>query len=269
MAFAGAKLYDAGMHPSRRAQAPGESEAKVVPRATTTAPTRQRMPPSWLRQAWLVMHKDLVIELHTGEVVTASCFFALLVVVLGSLAFYGGPTTRRLVAPGVIWVSITFAAVLALGRAWQREREEGAIDALLVAPLSRSAIFAGKAAGLMLFLGLVELVVIPLAAFLFAFDLSVFGTGLVCVAALATPGIAASGSLFGAMTVRTRARDLMLAIVMFPLLSPTLLSAVAASRELLGGAALSELGDYLRLMGLFDVVSWAGGLILFGVLMED
>lgn len=228
-----------------------------------------RAVPTWPRQVWVVMHKDLAIELNTGEVVTTSCFFALLVVILGSLAFYGGPETRRLSAPGVIWISITFAAVLAVGRAWQREREEGALDALLVAPLSRSAIFAGKAAGLMLFLGLVELVVIPLAAVLFAFDFSVFGTGLAAVAALATPGIAASGSLFGAMTVRTRARDLMLAIVMFPLLSPTLLAAVAASRELLGGATLGELTDYLKLMGLFDVVFWAGGLVLYGILTDD
>jgi heme exporter protein B len=224
---------------------------------------------AWPRQAWVVVQKDLAIELNTGEVVTTSCFFALLVVILGSLAFYGGPATRHLLGPGVIWISITFAAVLAVGRAWQREREEGALDALLVAPLSRSAIFAGKAAGLMLFLVLVELVVIPLTAVLFAFDFSTFGLGLATVAALATPGIAASGSLFGAMTVRTRARDLMLAIVMFPLLSPTLLAAVAASRELLGGATLGELTDYLKLMGLFDVVFWAGGLVLFGILMDD
>jgi heme exporter protein B len=88
------------------------------------------------------------------------------------------------------------------------------------------------------------------------------------IALVATPGIAASGTLFGAMTVRTRARDLLLAIVLFPLLSPVLLTAVASTRQLLEGAAISELTDYLLLMLIFDVTFIAGGLGLFGTLTE-
>jgi heme exporter protein B len=226
-------------------------------------------PPAWLVQATLVFRKDLSIELRTGEVVTTSAFFALLVVILASLSFYGGPDTRRLVASGVIWLSVAFAAVLALGRTWQREREEGALEALLVAPLSRSAIFAGKAFSVLSFLVVVELVVMPTAAVLFALDLIDLAAGLALIALVATPGIAASGTLFGAMTVRTRARDLILAIVLLPLLAPTLLAAIVATRELFGGAALGELGDYFRLMLVFDVTFVAGGLGLFGILIES
>ena len=91
---------------------------------------------------------------------------------------------------------------------------------------------------------------------------------LLVIAAVATPGVAASGTLFGSMTVRTGARDLLLAVVLFPLLAPTLLAAVAATRELFGGAPLSELGDYLKLMAVFDVVFVAGGLSMFGSLVE-
>ena len=105
-------------------------------------------PPGWLSQALLVFRKDLLIEARTGEVVTTSGFFALLVVVTASLSFYGGPKTKHLVAAGVMWLSITFATVLALTRTWQRERDEGALDGLMAAPLSRSAVFAGKATGL-------------------------------------------------------------------------------------------------------------------------
>ena len=105
-------------------------------------------------------------------------------------------------------------------------------------------------------------------ALLFALDLGVVGLGLVCIALCASPGLAASGTLFGAMTVRTQARDLLLAVVLFPLLTPTLLCAVAATRELLGGATVSELGDYFQLMGVFDLVFVAGGLSLFGSLIE-
>lgn len=244
-----------------------DARAAPGPAAPARVPLPQRVP-GWLAQARILFGKDLAIELRTGEVVTTSGFFALLVVILASLSFYGGASTRRLVASGVIWVSVAFAAVLALGRTWQRERDESALTALLVAPLERSAIFAGKALGVFVFLTVVELVVIPAAALLFAVDLLELGGGLALIALAATPGIAASGTLFGAMTVRTRARDLILAIVLFPLLSPTLLAAVAATRELLGGAAIGELGDYFKLMGVFDLVFVAGGLALFGPLMD-
>ena len=226
-------------------------------------------PPGWLRQAWLVLEKDLRIEAKSGEVMTTSAFFAALVVVIASFSLFGGAAAKKLVAAAVIWLSIAFAAVLSLSRAWHRERDEAALTGLLVAPLSRSAIFAGKAVGLGLFLTGVELVVIPLTALFFSLDLGKFGLSLLLVAAFATPGIAATGTLFGAMTVRTSARDLLLAIVLFPLLAPTLLAAVAATRELLGGAPPQELVAYLKLMGVFDLVFISGGLAMFGTLVES
>ena len=244
--------------------------AEPAPLTATSPPhAHAASRPGWLRQTLILYRKDLTIELSTGEVVTTSSFFALLVVIMASLAFYGGPETRRLVASGVIWLSIAFAAVLALGRTWQREREEGALEGLLIAPVSRSAIFAGKALGVLTFLGIVELVVMPAAALLFALEPADVAGGFALIALAATPGVAASGTLFGAMTVRTRARDLLLSIVLFPLLSPTLLAAVAATRELLGGAAAVELWDYLQLMLVFDVTFVAGGLGLFGTLVEN
>jgi heme exporter protein B len=238
-------------------------------RATVSTPSfGAARRPGWFEQTRAVLGKDVAIELATGEVVVSSGFFALLVVIMSSLAFYGGPGNARLVASGVIWLSISFAAVLALGKTWQRERDEGALDGLLVAPLSRSAIFAGKALGVLGFLLAIEAVVIPVTALFFGLDLGRVGLGLFCVALVATPGIAASGTLFGAMTVRTQARDLMLAVVMFPLLSPTLLSAVAVTRELLNGVPLSELGDYFVLLLVFDVVFVTGGIGMFGTLIE-
>jgi heme exporter protein B len=223
--------------------------------------------PSWNRQVLTVLGKDVAIEAATGEVVVTSGFFALLVVVLASLSFYGGPLSGRSVAAGAIWLSVSFAAVLSLGKAWQRERDEGALDGLLVAPLSRSAIFAGKALSVWGFLLAVQLVVFPVALLLFALDAELL-PALLVIGLCATPGIAASGTLFGAMTVRTGARDLLLAVVLFPLLAPTLLAAVAATRDLFGGASLPELADYLKLMLVFDLVFTAGGLGMFGTLVE-
>src|SRR5829696_2245741 len=122
--------------------------------------------PGWLVQVLLIAKKDLAIELATGEIVTTSGFFAVLVAVIASLAFFAGPDSSVRVAPGVIWVAVAFASVLALSRTWQREREDGALSGLLVSPTARSAIFAGKSAGLVLFITVVELIVVPVTALL-------------------------------------------------------------------------------------------------------
>lgn len=236
--------------------------------AVTTTPRTERAPlPGWVRQVLLVYRKDLAIEAATGEVTVTSGFFALLVVVLASLSYFGGPVNARNVAAGTIWISLSFAAVLSLGKSWQRERDEAALDGLLVSPLSRSAIFAGKALSVWTFLLAVLVIVLPLSLLLSSIDASLLGP-LSLVALIATPGVAASGTLFGSMTVRTGARDLLLAVVLFPLLSPTLLAAVAVTRELFNGVPLSELWDYLKLMAVFDVVFIAGGLSMFGTLVE-
>ena len=222
-----------------------------------------------MRQVGIVLRKDLAIELRSGEITTTSGYFALLVVIISSMAFYGGPATRRLVAAGAIWISIAFAAVLALGQTWQREREHGAWRGLLVAPLHRTALFVGKASGLLLFLLAIELVVLPVAGVLFALDWAKWGLPLAGVTLLATPGIAATATLFGSMTVRTKARGVLLAIVLFPLLAPTLLTAVSATRSIFDGTPWNELVGHFQLLAVFDVLFIVGGLGLFGILVED
>lgn len=225
--------------------------------------------PNWWSQAWLIARKDISIEARTGEIVVTGGFFAVLVTVIASLTLWSGPTTKNDVAAAVIWLSTAFAAILALSRTWHREREESVLDALLVSPASASAIYFGKVIGVTLFLFTIELLVIPTCTLFFSLDILDYAPSLVLLCALATPGVAASGCLFGVMTVRTRARDLVLSIVLFPLLSPTLLAATVATRELFDGAPISELGDFLRIIVLFDIVFIVGGLSLFGTLAEQ
>ncbi len=222
-----------------------------------------------------VLSKDMRIELSTREIVTTAGFFAALVAIMASLAFTTGAETTSRVGPGAMWLAIVFAAVLALGRTWQREREESALLGLVVSPIPRAAIWCGKALGVLGFLVAVEIVVVPLVALLFHVDLLPILGPLVVVVLAGTVGVAAMGTLFGAMTVRTRARELILATVLFPLLSPALLSSVSATREIFYAAThgtpvdLGEVGDWLRLLAVFDVVAIAGGLGLFGQLLED
>jgi heme exporter protein B len=225
--------------------------------------------------AWTVFAKDLRIEAATREIVTTAAFFAVLVAILASVSLASGPQTTTRVAPGALWLSIVFASVLALGRSWQREREESALLGLLVSPVPRAAIWCGKAAGVFVFLLAVEMVVVPLVALLFHVDLLAVMAPLALVMVFGTVGVAATGTLFGAMTVRTRARELLLASVLFPLLSPALVSSVSATREVFLASAtgqavdVGEVRDWLVLLGVFDLVAIVGGVAMFGALLEE
>jgi heme exporter protein B len=254
-----------------------------APKVTTRAPSREstdlsmvvKMGSQFVRGTLAVLAKDLRIEVATREIVTTAGFFAALVAIMASLAFTTGPDTTTRVAPGALWLAIAFASILALGRSWQREREESALLGLLVSPVPRAAIWLGKAVGLLGFVLAVEVVVVPLVALLFHVDLPPILGPLALVMLLGTVGVAATGTLFGAMTVRTRARELLLATVLFPLLSPALLSSVSATREIFYAATsgqpvdMAEVGDWLVLLGVFDAVAIAGGLAMFGALVEE
>lgn len=234
-----------------------------------TKPPAHRHRRTLLGQAWLVMRKDLLIELRTKEIVTTAGFFAALIAIITSVAFSTGAETTKRIAPGAMWVSIAFASVMALGRSWGREREDGALLGLLASPLSRAALFLGKALGVLVFVFAVECIVVPLVALVFHIDLPIVAGPLLVFLLLGTLGVALTGTLFGAMTARTRARDLLLAAVLFPLITPALLSGVAATRELLSGAVLSELTDYVLLLGAFDAIGLALGVTMFGMLVDD
>lgn len=227
----------------------------------------ERSPSAWT-QAWLIARKDLAIERRTGEIVVTGGFFGALLAILTSVAFYEGPAGAHHLAPGAIWIATAFSAVLALGRTWQREREDGALDALLAGPVSRPAVFFGKAFGVAVFLVAIELVVVPLVSLMLHVNLGAIVGPLALLLGLATIGVAASGTLFGAMTVRTRARELILAAVLFPLLTPTLIVGVAATRDLIDGATVAELGDWIKLLAMFDVVFVLGGAVVFGPVIE-
>jgi len=232
-------------------------------------------PPGFARAALLVFSKDLRIELATREIVTTAAFFAVMVAVLASVAFTTGPQTTTRVAPGALWLAVLFSSILALGRSWQREREQSALVGLLVSPVPRAAIWCGKALGVLAFVLAVEAVVVPIVALLFHVDLPTVAGPLALVMVFGTVGVAATGTLFGAMTVRTGARELLLAAVLFPLLSPALVSSVAATREIFYAAAggqavdMAEVRDWLVLLAIFDFVAITGGAAMFGALVED
>jgi heme exporter protein B len=219
--------------------------------------------------SWLVLRKDLRVELRSGEILITTGFFSVLVAILTSLSFYLDDVTARRVAPGVLWVSIAFSGVLAMGRSWSRERDHHVMRGLLLSPLPRPAIFLGKAASIFAFLVWVELLLVPLVAVLYRLDFSTALGPVALLVLLGTLGFAAAGTLFAAMGVRTRTKELVLSVVLFPLIAPALLCGVVATREVLGGASLVEVAQWIRILLAFDLIFVVMGALLFGPLISD
>lgn len=224
---------------------------------------------SVLRAAHEILRKDLRIEMRTGEIVVTTSMFALLVAVLTSLSFYVDARSALRVAPGVLWITVTFAGVLSMGRSWSRERDNDAIRALMSSPIPRPAIYLGKAGATLLFMLAVELLLLLTVAVLFGIDLIPVLGPLSLLLLLGTVGFVAAGTLFAAMGVRTRARDMVLSVALFPIVAPALLCGVVATRELLGGAPMSEIQDWLVILGAFDIAFVTVGTLLFEPLMQD
>jgi heme exporter protein B len=221
---------------------------------------------SLLSAVGVVFRKDLRIEARTREIVITAGFFAVLVTVMESLAFPDTPET----ASGALWIPLAFASVLALGRTWQRERDESALTGILVSPIPRAAIFLGKALGVFVFLLAIDALLVPLVALFFHLSLGPILPALLLLLGLGTLGVSCIGTLFGAMTVRTRARELVLASVLFPLLSPVLLVGVTATARLINqGGVFADIQDYVLLLVVFDTLALLGGVAIFGPLMED
>jgi heme exporter protein B len=224
------------------------------------------MSASLLSAVGVVFRKDLRIEARTREIVVTAGFFAVLVTVMESLAFPDSSDT----ASGALWIPLAFASVLALGRTWQRERDESALTGMLVSPIPRAAIFLGKALGVFVFLLAIDALLVPLVALFFHLSLLPILPALALLLALGTLGVSCIGTLFGAMTVRTRARELVLASVLFPLLSPVLLVGVTATARLINqGGVFADIQDYVLLLVVFDALALLGGVAIFGPLMED
>jgi heme exporter protein B len=219
--------------------------------------------------ARLVLMKDLAIEFRTREVVVSTGLFAVLVAVLASLSFFVDDLDARAIAPGVLWIAVAFSGVLASGRSFARERDNDAMRGLLHAPIPPAGIFLGKALSTLLFLVIVEALLLPLVALLYRVDLGGVLLPTLLILLLGTLGQVLAGTLFGAMTVRTGARDLTVSVVVFPLVAPALLAGVVATREIFGGADLGEALSWAKILLAYDLVVGAAGLLMFGPLVRE
>lgn len=222
-----------------------------------------------IAKLWALLWKDLLSEFRTKELLSSMLMFALIVVVIFSFTFETGSTATREAGPGLLWVAFTFASVLGLHRSMIHEVERGSLHGLMVAPLDRGILFLAKACGNIIFIFLIEIPTFVLFAIFFNVDISV-GLGKIAVIfLLGTIGFAAVGTLFSAMSVNTRTREIMLPILLFPIQVPVLLAAVHATAGALAGRSWSDLGDWLKILVLFDVVFITVCFVTFEYVLEE
>lgn len=211
--------------------------------------------------------KDTLSEMRTKEIIASVLVFALLVIVIFNFAFGATPGTVKLVAPGILWVTFAFAGVLSLNRAFIMEKEESCIEGLMVAPISREAIYVGKMLASLLFMLVIEAIVLPIFAFLF--NLPVLSLQLVTIVVLATVGFVAVGTLFSALAVNTKAREMILPLLFLPIVVPVIISAVEASRLALAGDSWGSLAAWLGIIGAFDVIFVVVSYLVFAFVIEE
>ena len=219
-----------------------------------------------LNLAW----KDILLEIRTRDIVVSVLVFAFLVVVVFNFAL--NASTRVVeedLAPGILWVAFSFAGILAMNRAFVLEKDRGSLDGLLLAPVSRDVIYFGKMLGTLLFMIIVEAALLPVFAILFNF--TAFSPGFILAILLATLGFATVGTLFSAIAVHTRSREIMLPVLFLPVITPVIIGAVESSAGLTGAGVSTGIsaGKWLGLIAVFDVVFLVVCPWVFGLIVEE
>lgn len=221
-----------------------------------------------MRQILTLVEKDIVAEVRTKEIFTAMVTFVLLVIVIFNFAFQEaiGPN----LVGGVLWVAFLFASILGLNRTFVHEKDEGCLAGLMAAPVDRTVIYFGKVIGNLIFLTIVEVITLPLFATI-STEVDFFSRfgWLLLVLFLGSLGIAAVGTILSAITINTKARELMLPLLMFPLIIPVLIGAVQATTHIITGSPTNELYKWLQLLVFYDIIFLLASFLTFEYAIEE
>jgi heme exporter protein B len=221
---------------------------------------------SFLRKVVAIAAKDVLAELRTRETLAGMLVFSLLVVLIFNFSFELRVDNVRAVVPGALWVTFTFAGMLGLNRSFSLEKDQGSLEGLLLAPVDRSAVYLGKTAANVLFMLVVEIAMVPAAAVFF--NVPLFSLPLLGVILLGTIGFAGVGTLLSAISVNTRAREVMLPLLLFPISVPVVISAVKITASLLDPTTVEDPAVWWQLLIAFDVIFLAVSSLVFEYTVE-
>jgi heme exporter protein B len=221
---------------------------------------------SYFGHVWNHLRKDLQLEWRSRDSVNGMLFFALLVVVVFAFAFDPTAAMSRQIAGGILWVALLFAAVTALNQSWTREQRNRVLDAQRMSPAPPSALFLGKALANFLFVAVVEAVLAPL--FIVFYNLHALGQGwmLAAVLPLGTWALVCNGTFFAALGLRTRNRELLLPLILFPISIPALLAMMQATTGILSGEF--DPGWGIRLLVAYNIAFTTVCLLLFETVLS-
>ncbi len=211
-----------------------------------------------------ILWKDIRYELRSRQTWLGMGMFALLVLVIFNFTFDLRVDNVSAIAPGVLWIAFIFASLLGLGRTLAAEREQHSMDRLLLCPVNRKAIYLAKLLGNLLFIGVVEIVALPIYTLLFNVQLP---AALLLIVLLGTLGIATIGTLFSVMAAATHARELLLPILVFPLIVPVVISVVRATQQLMVPTVNEP--PWIGLLIAFDVIFLSVSMLTFQYVIEE
>jgi heme exporter protein B len=225
---------------------------------------------NFARIVWFIVKKDLTVEVRSLEILSTTMFFAVTVVLMFSFGLVVDGRPLNDVAAAILWVAIAFSGTLALGRTFERERHNDTLRALLLAPADRPALYVGKLVGILLLLALVELILVPLIGLLFNAPVIQQAVPLGLLIAAGTIGFTAVGTLFAAMLVRARSRDVLLPIMLYPMTVPVMIAGVRGTAALFQPTPDPAVAQFwLGLLAAFDVVFVILALWTFEPVMTD
>ena len=222
---------------------------------------------SLLMPLFALVWKDILLEARAKDILVSVLVFSFLVIVIFNFSLNPTPQAVAFVAPGILWAAFVLGGVLGLTRSFALEKEQDSLQGLLIAPIGRDTIFFGKMLSIFLLMAMVELIIFPIFAMLF--NISLFQLDLIPVALLATLGIATVGTVFSAMAINTRSREVMLPLLFLPVVIPLILAAVEITGWVIRDASPTNSPNWLPLLAAFDVIFLVVCPVAFSVVVEE
>ncbi len=222
-----------------------------------------------MRIAWLVIRKDLAAELRSPQAMASMLFFGFLLLVILNVAVPAGARVAPETGAGILWVAVTFAAVLGLARTFDREKQNRCLEGLLLSPLSPEALFGAKMAVNCIFMGISQVAILPIFFILYGDGFLHAPVMLALVLLLANTGFSATGTLFAAITAGANRNEALLPMLFFPLVMPLIAMAVKVTSMIFAGAGPAEYGSWLQVMAAFALIFTGLGFLFTGRIIRD
>ncbi len=223
---------------------------------------------NYFKSIYAILKKDILMEIKSKEVLNSMLVFALLVTVVFSFVFEPGSQTKNEVVGGIFWVAVVFSGLLGLGKTIVSEVQGGNLEALLLSPVDRSAIFFGKFLSNFIFLLVMEAILLPLFTVFYSINILTHYK-IIIIMIIATYGFSLLGTLFSIISVRTKTREIMLPLMLLPLIVPIILGAILSFNVFILGNPEEEASNWITLITAFDIIFTAVIFAIFSLIIEE